>query len=36
MVRRAPNVHAVVEFDSERFIALFVERLEKLARSRRS
>jgi len=36
MSRRAPNVHAVVEFDSERFIALFVERLEKLAHARRS
>jgi len=36
LLRRAPNVHAVVEFDSERFIALFVERLEKLAHARRS
>jgi len=34
MTRRAPNVQAVVEFDSQRFIALFVERMEQLARAR--
>ncbi len=36
MTRRAPNVHAVVEFDSQRFIALFVERMEQLSRARQS
>ncbi len=30
--RPAPNVRTVVEFDSQRFIALFVERMERLAR----
>jgi purine nucleosidase len=34
MTRRAPNVQAVVEFDTPRFIAMFVERMEQLARSR--
>jgi purine nucleosidase len=34
MARRTPNVHTVVEFDSQRFIALFVERMEQLARAR--
>jgi hypothetical protein len=36
MTRRTPNVQAVVEFDSPRFIAMFVERMERLARSRRT
>ena len=31
---REPNVHAVMEFDSKRFIRMFVERLERLAASR--
>jgi len=30
--RPAPNVRTVVEFDAQRFIALFVERMERLAR----
>jgi purine nucleosidase len=30
--RPAPNVRTVVEFDTQRFIALFVERMERLAR----
>lgn len=30
MTRRAPNVRAVTEFDTERFIALFVERMKAL------
>jgi purine nucleosidase len=34
-VRRAPNVRAVVEFDTPRFIALFVERMQQLIRARR-
>jgi purine nucleosidase len=34
MVRRKPNVRAVVEFDNQRFISLFVERMELLARAR--
>jgi purine nucleosidase len=33
-VRSRPNVRAVVEFDSARFIALFVERMERLAQGR--
>lgn len=32
-VRSAPNVRAVVEFDTARFLALFVERMEQLARA---
>jgi purine nucleosidase len=36
MTRRAPNVQAVVEFDTPRFIALFVERMQKLARGRQT
>ena len=32
-VRSAPNVRAVVEVDTERFLALFVERIERFARS---
>jgi hypothetical protein len=32
-VRSKPNVRAVVEFDTPRFIALFVERMEQLART---
>jgi purine nucleosidase len=32
MVRSTPNARVVVEFDSERFLALFVERMERLAR----
>ena len=35
-VRSKPNVRAVVEFDTPRFIALFVERMERLARTRLS
>lgn len=35
-VRSTPNVRAVVEFDSARFIALFVERMERLAQTRRA
>jgi purine nucleosidase len=31
LTRRRPNVRSVVEFDTPRFIALFVERLERLA-----
>jgi purine nucleosidase len=31
MVRRAPNVRAVVEFDNARFINMFVERMAQLA-----
>ncbi len=34
MTRHRPNVRAVVEFDSPRFISLFVERMEQLARAR--
>jgi len=34
MIRTPPNVRAVVEFDNQRFIALFVERMEQLARRR--
>jgi purine nucleosidase len=34
-VRSKPNVRAVVEFDTPRFIATFVERVERLARARR-
>src|SRR4029078_8251978 len=34
-MRSKPNVRAVVEFDTPRFIALFVERMERLARARR-
>jgi purine nucleosidase len=33
--RHTPNVHAVVEFDTPRFIRLFVERMESLAGSLR-
>jgi len=33
-VRSKPNVRAVVEFDTPRFIATFVERMEQLARTR--
>jgi len=33
MVRRTPNVRTVVEFDSQRFITLFVERMQRLARA---
>ena len=33
-VRSKPNVRAVAEFDTPRFIALFVERMEQLARTR--
>jgi hypothetical protein len=36
MIRRAPNVQAVVEFDTPRFIALFVERMQQLARARQT
>jgi inosine-uridine nucleoside N-ribohydrolase len=36
LTRRTPNVQAVVEFDSPRFIAMFVERMEQLARSRQT
>ena len=35
-VRSKPNVRAVIEFDTPRFIALFVERMEQLARTRLS
>jgi purine nucleosidase len=35
MTRHEPNVRTVVEFDNQRFIALFVERMEHLARARR-
>jgi purine nucleosidase len=34
MTRRKPNVRTVVEFDNQQFIALFVERMERLARAR--
>jgi purine nucleosidase len=34
MTRRAPNVQAVVEFDTPRFISMFIERMEQLARAR--
>jgi purine nucleosidase len=34
LVRSKPNVRAVVEFDSARFLALFVERMERLAQIR--
>jgi purine nucleosidase len=36
MTRRTPNVQAVVEFDSPRFITIFVERMEQLARARQT
>jgi purine nucleosidase len=29
---REPNVRAVLEFDSARFMAMFIERMEKLVR----
>jgi purine nucleosidase len=34
LVRSQPNVRAVVEFDSARFLALFVERMERMAQTR--
>jgi purine nucleosidase len=36
MIRTPPNARAVIEFDNQRFIALFVERMEQLARRRLS
>jgi inosine-uridine nucleoside N-ribohydrolase len=34
LIRSKPNVRAVVEFDNARFLAMFVERMERLARQR--